>query len=55
MLSMNKKTVKTAPSGAINQLDHSLQRTIHAFAEADPDDKIFMAKSDIKDGVWHLN
>jgi hypothetical protein len=28
---------------------------IHAFAEADPDVAIFMAKFDIKDGFWHLD
>jgi hypothetical protein len=44
---VNDSTTKTAPSGAINQLGHSLQRVIHAFAEADKSDKIFMAKWDI--------
>jgi hypothetical protein len=33
-----------APSGTINQLGHSLQEIIHAFAEADKNDRIFMAK-----------
>ena len=28
---------------------------IHAFAEADPQSKIFMAKYDIKDGFWRLD
>jgi hypothetical protein len=50
--SVNNSTTKTAPSGAINQLGHSLQRIIHAFAEADKNDKILMAKWDIKDGFW---
>jgi hypothetical protein len=44
-----------APSGAINQLGHALQRVIHAFAEADEKDKICMAKWDIKDRFWHLD
>ena len=53
--SVNDSTTKTAPGGAINQLGHALQRIIHAFAEATDDDKIFMAKWDIKDGFWHLD
>jgi hypothetical protein len=40
--------------GAIDQLCHSLQRIIHAFAEAEEDEKIFMAKFDIKDGFWRM-
>jgi hypothetical protein len=52
---VNDSTTKTAPSGAINQLGHLLQRVIHAFAEADKSDKIFMAKWDIKDGFWRLD
>ncbi len=36
-------------------MGHELDRIIHAFAEADPDAKIFMAKFDIKDGFWRLN
>ena len=53
--SVNEATTKTAPRGAINQIGHSLQRIIHAFATADPDAKIFMAKWDIKDGFWRLD
>ena len=53
--SVNSTTTKTAPRGAINQIGHSLQRIIHAFATADPDAKIFMAKWDIKDGFWRLD
>jgi len=53
--SVNDSTTKTAPGGAINQLGHALQRVIHAFAEATDDDKIFMAKWDIKDGFWRLD
>jgi hypothetical protein len=47
---VNDSTTKTAPSGAINQLGHLLQWVLHAFAEADKNNKIFMAKWDIKDG-----
>ena len=46
---------KTAPQGAIVHLFHSLMRIIHAFAEADNNANIFMAKWDIKDGIWHLD
>jgi hypothetical protein len=52
---INDSTTKMAPSGAINQLGHSLQRVIHAFAQADKNNKILMAKWDIKDGFWHLD
>jgi hypothetical protein len=52
---INDSMTKTAPSGAINQLGHLLQRVIHAFAEADKNNKIFMAKWDIKDGFWRLD
>ena len=48
--SVNESTEKTAPKGAIDQLGHSLMRMIHAFAQADENAKIFMAKWDIKDG-----
>jgi hypothetical protein len=41
-----------APQGALNQLDHTLSRIIHAFAKAKEDAKIFMARWDIKDGFW---
>jgi hypothetical protein len=44
-----------APSGVINQLGHLLLWVIHAFAEADNRDKIFMEKWDIKDGLWRLD
>ncbi len=53
--SVNDSTTKTAPSGAINQIGHSPQQIIHVFAEADKNDKIFMAKWDIKDGFWRLD
>jgi len=51
---VNATTVKTAPKGAIDQLVHILTRIIHAFAEAEEDARIFMAKWDIKDGFWRL-
>jgi hypothetical protein len=50
--SVNDTTVKSAPKGALDQLGHALSRIIHAFAEANNDAKIFMAKWDIKDGFW---
>jgi hypothetical protein len=53
--SVNDGSTKTAPRGAIDQIGHSLQRIIHAFATADDDAKIFMAKWDIKDGFWRLD
>jgi hypothetical protein len=53
--SVNSTTTKLAPAGAIDQLGHSLQRIIHAFATAPTDAKIFMAKWDIKDGFWRLD
>jgi len=53
--SVNDTTQKLAPQGAIGQLGHSLKRIIHAFAEADDDAVILMAKWDIQDGFWRLN
>jgi hypothetical protein len=52
---VNATMVKTAPKGAIDQLGHSLARIIHAFAEAEDDARILMAKWDIKDGFWRLD
>jgi hypothetical protein len=52
---VNSTTTKTAPAGSINQLGHSLNRIIHAFAASADDAKIFMAKWDIKDGFWRLD
>jgi hypothetical protein len=52
--SVNETTTLTAPWGAIDQLGHALSCIIHAFAEADPDAAIFMAKFDIKDSFWQL-
>ncbi len=51
---VNETSTKTAPQGAIDQIGHSLKRIIHAFSEADDDQKIFMAKWDVKDGFWRL-
>ena len=53
--SVNENTEKTAPQGALDQLGHSLDRIIHAFAQAGPEDKVFMAKWDVKDGFWRLD
>ena len=41
---VNETSKKTAPRGAIDQMGHSLMRVVHAFAQADPDAKLFMAK-----------
>ena len=54
LASVNDSTIK-APQGALDQLGHALSRIIHAFAEAEEDDKIFMAKWDIKDGFWRMD
>jgi hypothetical protein len=53
--SVNATTIKTAPKGAIDQLGHSLTRISHAFAEAEEDARIFMAKWDIHDRFWRLD
>lgn len=53
--SVNESTRKSAPQGAINQLGHSLGRIIHAFASTSEEEKVFMAKWDIKDGFWRLD
>jgi len=53
--SVNATTIKTAPKGAIDQIGHSLTHIIHAFAEAEEDTCIIMAKWDIKDGFWRLD
>ena len=52
---VNDTTEKTAPQGAVDQIGQSLKRLIHAFAEAEEGDMIFMAKWDIKDGFWRLD
>jgi hypothetical protein len=53
--SVNDSTIKLAPRGALDQLGHALSRIIHAFAEADDNDKIFMVNWDIKDGFWRMD
>ena len=53
--SVNENTIKSAPAGAIDQLGYSLGRVIHAFASTTPDEKVFMAKWDVKDGFWRLD
>jgi hypothetical protein len=53
--SVNESTTLEAPAGAIDQMGHVLSRLIHAMADAGPEDKVFMAKFDIKDGFWRLN
>ena len=55
LAAVNESSEKTAPGGAIDQLGFSLARIIHAFAEAGPDEKVFVAKWDIKDGFWRLD
>ncbi len=52
---VNDTTIKSAPKGALDQLGHALSRIIHAFAEAEDNAKIFMAKWDIKDGFWRMD
>jgi hypothetical protein len=49
LASINNTTEKTTPKGAIDQIGECLSQIIHAFAEADPTAKFFMAKWDIKD------
>ena len=53
--SVNDSTTKLAPQASVDQLGHSLSRLIHAFGEAGIDDKVFMAKWDVKDGFWRLD
>jgi hypothetical protein len=53
--SVNNTTKKTAPAGVIDQIGECLARIVHAFAEADPEAKVFMAKWDIKDGFWCMD
>jgi hypothetical protein len=52
---VSKTTVKTAPGGAIDQIGECLSRIIHAFAEAEEDAKVFMAKWDITDSFWCMD
>ncbi len=55
VISVNDMTEKRVLRGAIDQLGHLLERIIHAFAEADDNAKILMAKKYIQDGFWQLN
>ena len=55
LASVNDSTVKLAPQGALDQSGHALSRIVHAFAKAEDDVKIFMAKWDIKDGFWRMD
>jgi len=52
---VNNTTEKAAAAGAIDQIGECLSRIIHAFAEADDEANIFMAKWDIKDGFWRMD
>ena len=54
-MSINDTTEKLAPKGAIDQIGDCLSRIIHAFVEADPNAKVFMAKWDINDGFWRMD
>jgi hypothetical protein len=53
--SVDDTTIKSAQKGALDQLGHALSRIIHAFAEAEDNAKIFMAKWDIKYGFWRMD
>jgi hypothetical protein len=53
--SANNSTVKMVPRGALDQLGQALSRIIHAFAKADDNAKIFMAKWDIKEGFGRMD
>lgn len=53
--SVNDSTTKLAPHAAVDQLGHCLSRLIHAFGEVGPDEKVFMAKWDVKDGFRRLD
>jgi hypothetical protein len=52
---VNEATTLEAPAAAIDQKGHALSCIIHAFAEAGKDDKVFMAKFDIKDTFWRMD
>ncbi len=53
--SVNNTTDKTTPAGTIDQIGKCLSCLIHAFAKADDNTGIFMAKWDIKDGFWRMD
>lgn len=50
--SVNDTTTKLAPRGAMDQMGHALDRIIYAVAEADENEIIFLAKTDVKNGFW---
>ena len=50
-----ENTTKSATARALDQIGHSLSWIIHAFASTVVDEKVFMAKWDIKDGFWWLD
>ena len=52
--SVNENTTKTAPRGSVDQIDHALQRIIHAIATAPSGEKVFLAKWDVQDGFWQM-
>ena len=52
--SINEKSKKTAPGGAIDQIGHVLIILIRAFAEAPECANIFQEKWYIKDRFWRL-
>jgi len=56
LLSVNDRTVRTAPPESLDQLGHELARIICAVAEADEHETILFAKAkwDVKDGFWRL-
>jgi hypothetical protein len=55
LAAVNDTTKKTALKGVIDQIGECLAWVIHAFAEAEDDAKIFMAKWDTKDGFWRID
>ena len=49
-----QKYEKTAAVKSIDQLGYCLQCILHAFVNIQEENKIFIAKYDIKDGFWWL-
>ena len=52
--SVNAASSKTAPQGAIDQIGQVLPQIVAALANSKPEEVVFMAKFDIKDGFWRL-
>ena len=46
------ETTKAAQQGAMDQMGHVLDRSIHTYAKADDDKVIFAVKEDTKDSFW---